>query len=218
MKINRITLQIVSCCLLLLACGLLAQGQSGRRQTRVEPAAPIPTPTPEPTPTPKIEKKDSALLLYVGMDRSGAFSRYPFTYYDAALAGCAGELRENTSERVDMAERELTRSDAINKAKGDAKTYVIYLQLRNPTFGSSTTAESDSNIELEYIVFAPTTAKVVASGTTYQNARRAGPVVVGPSGGGVGNAMYRQELLKRAGEDAAQRIIKSLHLNDPKTN
>jgi len=217
MRINRLKLQIASCCLSILACAVLVQAQSGRRQPRVEPAAPIPTPTPEPTPTPKTEKKDSGLLLYVGMDRGSGFSYYPFTYYDAALFGCAGELREKTSENVDMAERELTRSEAVSKAKADAKTYVIYLQLRNPMYGSSSSSDSGDNIELEFIVFAPTTAKIVASGTSYQNGRRAGPIVVGPSGGS-SSGLYRQELLKRAGQDAAQRILKSLHLNDPKTN
>lgn len=195
----------------------MTQAQSGRRQTRVEPAAPIPTPTPEPTPTPKTEKKDSSLLLYVGMDRNGPLGQYPITYYDAALMGCAGELRKNTSEQVDLAPRDLTRGEAVNKAKGDAKTYVIYLQLRNPMMARSS-AEAESQIELEFIVFAPTTAKIVASGTSFQNARRAGPVVLGPPGTGSTSGLFRLELLKRAGQDAAQRILKSLHLNDPKTN
>jgi hypothetical protein len=153
------------------------------------------------------------------MDRESALSRYPFTYYDAALMGCAGELRKNTSEQVDLAQRELTRGEAIKKAKSDAKTYVVYLRLRDPIMSCAYPSDSGDQIELEFIVFAPTTAKIVASGTSFQNSRRAGPIVLGgPTGTGSTNTMLRQEMLKRAGEDAAQRILKSLHLNDPKTN
>jgi hypothetical protein len=203
---------------LILSCALLVQAQSGRRQQRVEPAAPIPTPTPEPTPTPKEDKKESEFVLFVGMDRGGAFNRYQYSFYDAALMGCADELRKNASARVEFATKELTRSEAISKAKSDSKVYVVYLQLRNPMSGSATAAETGDQIELEYTVFAPVTAKTATSGTSFQNARRAGPVIMSPTGNGSTNVMYRHELLKRAGEDAAHRILKALHLNDPKAH
>ena len=218
MRSNRISIKLACCCLLVFACALLVQAQSGRRQQRVEPAAPIPTPTPEPTPVPKTDKKDSDWVLFVGMDRNGAFAQFPYTYYDAALAGCAEELRKKAPASVDFATKDLSRVEAINKAKSDAKTYVVYLQLRNSMSSSPTSTQSGEQAELEYIVFAPTTAKIVVSGTSFQNARRAGPVILGPPGGGSASQLYRYELLKRAGEDAAERIIKSLHLgSDPKT-
>jgi hypothetical protein len=157
-------------------------------------------------------------LIFVGIDKGGSFNQYPYGYYDAALMGCADELRNQVSAKVDFATKNMTRSDAINKAKGDAKTYVVYLQLKNPLSSSPSTMDSGEQIEIEYIVFSPSTAKIAASGTSFQNSRRAGPLVVGPTGTGSTNVMFRQELLKRAGQEAAQRIIKSLHLNTPKTN
>ncbi|HSB29312.1 MAG TPA: hypothetical protein VLE19_15700, partial [Pyrinomonadaceae bacterium] len=73
-------------------------------------------------------------------------------------------------------------------------------------------------IQLEYVVFAPGTAKIVTSGRTYQNASRKGPVVVGPTGGGSTSGLYREVLLKRAGEEAGDRILRALHLIVPTTN
>jgi hypothetical protein len=155
-------------------------------------------------------------LVFIGIDKQGGFNNYPYSYYDAVVTGCSEELRDHTGASVDFTTKSLSRGEAVNKAKNDAKTYVVYLQLKEP-MGSSSTQSSDQ-LEVEYIVFAPQTAKVVVSGTSFQNARRAGPVVVGPTGTGSTNVMYREELLRRAGQDAGQRIIKSLHLNDPKTN
>jgi len=60
------------------------------------------------------------------------------------------------------------------------------------------------------VVFAPVTGKIATTGSTYPNARRAGPVVLGP---GSNPALYRDQLLVRAGEDAADRILKALHLS-----
>ena len=213
MKSIKLTFGIVFACLMILSGSLVTQAQSGRRQQRTEPAAPVPTPTPEATPTPKTEKKEPDLILFVAADRSGSFTPYPYSFYDAAVIGCSDGLRKNASASVDFSTKELTRSDAIRKAKSDSKTYVIYLQLRSDSMAG--TANQTADILLEFTVFAPSTAKVVTSGTSYQNARRAGPVILGPPGGGSTSILYREQLLKRAGEDAAERILKSLHLNDP---
>jgi hypothetical protein len=70
----------------------------------------------------------------------------------------------------------------------------------------------DSQIEIEYVVFAPGTAKIATSGRTYQNANRKGPVVVQPPGGS-NNQVYVERMLERAAEDAAERILKALHLS-----
>jgi hypothetical protein len=195
-------------------CAFAVQAQSGRRKAPTEPAAPIPTPTPEPTPTPNPEKKESDAFLFVGMDNSGAFNQYPMTFYAAALDGCVEELKRNAIVGVDAATKEITRSDAIKKAKGDAKTYVVYLQLKNQLRPEAQGTDSSEQVELEYTVFAPLTAKILANGTAYQNGRRAGPVVVGPPGTNTSSSiMYREALLKRAGAEAADRILKSLHLS-----
>jgi hypothetical protein len=205
-------------CLLLAAviaaCMLSVPAQSGRRQTKVAPAAPVPTPTPEPAPEPKRQAKVSELNFLVGIDHL-TFDNYPISFYDAVLRGCADRLTHTSSASVDVSDN-LTRGDAVKKARAAKGTYyVIWLQLSAQTMNSSN--QGYDQIELEYIVFAAGTAKVVTSGRSYQNSNRAGPVVVGPTTRGSTSGIYREQLLRRAAEEAADRILKALHLTIPST-
>lgn len=188
-------------------CVLSAQAQSGRRQPKSAPAAPIPTPTPEPTPTPKKDNKDLELGILVGSDRNTASMTIPLAYHSAAQRGCADRLRKGSAAQVDVAERDMNRGEAIEKAKASSNTYVVLLTLQ---FDSM--ARSYDDLELEFVVFAPKTAKVVITGRSYLSSARAGPVVVSrrlPSG------VFYEQALRQAGEDAADRILKKLHLNMP---
>jgi hypothetical protein len=193
--------------LVLTLCVWSAQAQSGRRHAKPAPATPVPTPTPEPTPTPKKVDKESQLLFYVGADRNDTYSTFPFTYYDAVLRGCADRLRAGSSAGVDITDRSLSRGEAIKKAKSDSGSYVVLLTLKLDTM-----ARSYNDVILEFVVFAPETAKVMTTGHSYPNATRTGPVVVGP-GPNSTSGLYLEKLLERAGEDAANRILKSLHLD-----
>lgn len=202
MKYQRLTLA-----LLVVACALTVQAQSGRRQVKPPPAAPVPTPTPEPTPAPKETEKAPELLFFLGANRHFSNANLPYSYYDAALLGCADRLRTGSSAGVDVTDKDLSRGEAIKRAKSEGeRSYVVHL-----TLDFDAMARSYDDLVLEYVVFAPGTAKVVTNGRAYMNGRRAGPVVVGP--GTRGGALYREELLRRTGEDAAERIIKALHLS-----
>ena len=201
MKYRLLTTVVV-----LALCVLSVQAQSGRRHTKPEPAAPVPTPTPEPTPPPKKEEKKSDLLFFIGADRNDTFASFPFTYYDAAIRGCADRLRAGSSASIEVSDRSLGRGDAIKKAKADTSTYVVLLMVKYDTM-----ARSYDELILEFVVFAPSTAKIAANGRSYLNSNRAGPVVV-PRRGST-NVLYTEQLLKRAGEDAGDRILKSLHLD-----
>jgi len=195
--------------LLLALCAVSVQAQSGRRQTKPAPAAPVPTPTPEPTPTPKTDAKKGELLFFVGADRnSNSYQSLPFSYYDAVLQGCSSRLHAGSSADVDVSDQDVNRGEAIKRAKTETKSYTVWLNL---TFDAM--ARSYDDLVLEYIVYAPQTAKVVASGHSYLTGQRAGPIVVGPNTRTNTSGMYREELLKRAGEDAGDRILKALHLD-----
>ena len=193
--------------LVLALCCWSAHAQSGRRHAPPAPAAPIPSPTPEPTPTPKKVDKNSALLFYLGTDRTDSFSTLPFTYYDAVVRGCVDRLRAGSSADVDVNNKSMSRGEAIKKAKSDSGSYVVLLTLKLDSM-----ARSYDDLVLEFVVFAPETAKVMTSGNSYPNATRAGRVIVGP-GTGSSSGMYMEKLLERAGEDAGNRILKSLHLD-----
>jgi len=193
---------------MIVLCALAVQAQSGRRQVKPPPAAPIPTPTPEPTPTPKKQTKDTELFFFVGADRDSSYSSLPLGYYDAVLQGCASRLRAGSSASVEVSEHDVNRGEAIKKAKSETKAYTVWLNL---TFDAM--ARSYDDRVLEYIVYAPETAKMVTSGHSYLRGRRAGPIVGDRTGGRGSSGLYREELLKRAGEEAGDRIIKALHLD-----
>ena len=202
--------RLLTAAVILAFCALPIQAQSGRRQNKPAPAAPVPMPTPEPTPTPKKADKQSQLLFFLGADRNDSFTNFPFSYYDAALSGCAGRLRAGSSADVDVSQVSVSRGDAIKKAKSETLAYVVQIKLNYDSMASSY-----DEIILEYVVFAPTTAKVLTSGRSYLNRNRTGPVIVGPSGR-TSSVLYREQLLKLAGEDAGDRILKALHLEVPK--
>jgi hypothetical protein len=194
--------------LIIALCALSIQAQSGRKRTTPPPAAPVPTPTPEPTPTPKKTDTQDELLFFMGVDRQFTWSNLPFSYYDAVLRGCSERLRTGSSASVDITDKDLTRGDAVKRAKSETTTYVILLTLTVENM-----ARSSDELVLEYIVFAPVTAKMVTSGRSYMRGRRAGSIVVQPPTQGQG--IYREELLRRMGEEAGERILKAMHLNVP---
>lgn len=193
--------------LALVLCVWFVNAQSGRKHAKTPPAAPVPTPTPEPTPTPKKADKESELLFYLGADRFNSYSNFSYSYYDAVVRGCADRLRAGSSAGVDITDQSLSRGDAIKKAKSGS-TYVVLLTLKLDSM-----ARSYDDLILEFVVFAPGTAKVMTSGNSYPNAARTGPVILGPGGSGRTNPLYREKLLAMAGEDAGNRILKSLHLD-----
>lgn len=192
--------------LVIALCVSAAQAQSGRRQAKPPAAAPVPTPTPEPTPVPKKADKESELLFFIGVDRYDSFSSLPYAYYDAALRGCADRLRTGSSAGVDVSDKSLSRGDAIKKAKSESGSYVVLLTLKFDQL-----PRSYNDLILEFVVFAPGTSKVVTTGRSYPDGKRAGPVVAGPRGSS--SVLYRERLIIQAGEDAANRILKALHLD-----
>jgi hypothetical protein len=179
---------LIICLALVAMCAITAPAQSGRRQPKAPAVAPVPTPTPEATPE---------------------LENYPLSYYDAVMAGCAGRLRSASSATVDVSQNDISRGDAIKKAKAETTTYVVLVKLKLDEM----TARSYDDLEVEFTLFAPQTGKVVTFGTAYQNVNQTGPIITGPRSRGSSGAMYREQFLKRAGEDAAQRILKALHLD-----
>lgn len=197
--------QRLTCLIVILLCAIAAHAQSGRRQTKRPPAAPVPTPTPEPTPTPKTEDKEPELAIFVGADRDHNYGAVPWRFYDAALSGCAERLRQKSGAAVDVAQNSVSRGDAVKKAKSSDNTYVILIILTLDAM-----ARSYDDLQLHFTVFAPKTSKVVTTGIEYLNGNRAGPVVVGRTGRLPG-AVYREQVIRLAGEEAADRSLKAIN-------
>ncbi len=194
--------------LVIALCVCTIQAQSGRKHVKPAPAPAVPTPTPEPTPAPKKADKESELMFYIGADRNDSFAMLPFTYHDSVVRGCADRLRGGSSAGVEVTDKSFSRGEAIKKAKAESRSYVVLLNLK-----FNNMAREYEELILEFIVFAPGTAKIVTQGHSYPNANRSGPVVVGPSSRGPSSEIYRERLLRQTGEDAANRILKALHLD-----
>src|SRR5262245_32956933 len=132
-----------SFCLLLVVVGVTCvQAQSGRRKAPPPPAAPIPTPTPEPTPVEQKKPDDKPSTGFiVGMDRNGAFTAYPTTFYDVVLSSCAERLRRASTAWVDLVRDEMNRGQALKRAKGETTGYVVYMQLSSGAMGNSSSQD-----------------------------------------------------------------------------
>ena len=105
----------------------------------------------------------------------------------------------------------MNRGEAIKKAKAETTTYVVLVRLVLDRM----TAQSYDDLEVDFVVFAPQTAKVITSGKAYLGGVRKGGVVVGPTTRGPTGPLYREQMLRRAGEEIGDRILKAMNLNIP---
>ena len=200
----------------LALCVVNVAAQSGRHVRKPVTSA---TPSPEPTPIEKSNPKGkSNLALVIGIQRD-TFSNAALYYDGVVLRGCADRLRDS-SATVDVSQKDINRAEAIKLAKASKDAFVVLLkigpssiELDRGTYGNPNL----SDLYIEYVVFAPTTAKVAASGRSYQRALAKGPVVVGPTTSGRNNSIYTEQLLRQAAQDAAERILHSLHISLPGT-
>jgi len=196
--------------LLVICCIVAGYAQSGRRV-----AKPAPTPTPEESPEPKPSPKKTStdkpqVVLLLGMD-GNSFNNIPLYYYDAVLQSCADRLNEAPSVAVDVSGTQMNRTEAIRIAKSQKEGYVAELQLRTDNMSGSANSNQDRDIFVEYWVFAPGTAKVVASGRAYQRLGKTGSVISRLPTGRT-STVYTEQLLRQAGQDAADRILDALHV------
>ena len=201
---NLKRLSTIPAILIIALVAFSAHAQSGRRQTRPAPTAPVPTPTPESSPSPKQDEKEPKLVFFVATDRHTASGSIPLSFHTAAQRGCADRLRRASAD-VDDAHKDVSRGEAIEKAKNSSNTYVILLQLRMEPMSPSL-----RDLALEYLVLTPTTAKVLIAGRAYVNNTRAGPVVVGPTTR-LPSGMYSEQWLLDAGEEVADKVLKKLN-------
>ncbi len=194
-----------------LVCAAKSGAQSGRRVHK--PAAPAATPEPTPATDNASNKEANVVTFIVGIDEYHGFSSIPFSYYDTIVHACAGRLDDQPSVRVHFAQKDMSRSDAIRKAKAEKEAYVVWLQLQVESLNDDPSRVQNLNtLYIEYAVFAPTTAKQMAWGHTYQQGNRKGPIVVGPSGSGGSNVDLSERRLREAARQAAEQILKAMKM------
>jgi hypothetical protein len=197
---------------LVLSFTAIATAQSGRRVTKAPqstapPVAPAPAPA---APKASPEKLAPLATLLVGMDRNDAFSRIPLSATTGVLDSCVDRLNDSASVRVIRESQSMGRGDAVKKAKaGKDGQHVVWLQVALDRFDASQDANVNLNdVFIEYIVYAPTTAKVVTSGRTYPQMYRNKSVIPTTRTGG----LYGDYLYNQAAREAAERILSALHV------
>jgi len=195
---------------LVLSFTFIATAQSGRRankSTQTNPPPVVPAKVPVAAPSP--EKLGPRVTLLVGMDRSDAFSRIPLSASSGVLHSCVDRLNDAASVKVVMESADLPRSDALKKAKASKDgQHVVWLQVHLDRGASQGANINFSDIVIEYMVFAPLTAKVVASGRTYPETYRNKSINPTRRTGG----MYGDFLYHEAAREAAERILRAFHI------
>jgi hypothetical protein len=165
----------------------------------------VPVPTVEPTPAPKPADKPKPLLTFIaGIDRFGSFANISMGVYDGVLRSCAERLDDPESVKVEMAQRDMGRAEARNRAKAEKEAYVVWLEI-----GTDSMSGDNNTIWIDYAVFAPTTAKLVTSGKTYRESRNKG--ILRPRTSDV----YGDYALNQAARQAAERILASFKIHPP---
>ncbi len=195
------------CAVALLCLSQAALAQSGRRQKTVaSPSSPPPTDTGskgEGEAKPRAEKPAPLATVIVGGDRfSNSYSIGP-TYIDEAVASCTENLNRSGGLEA-IGGGDMTRKDAVDRAKKETESYVLWLEMR--VEGNRT-----DDITVSYTLFRPQTAKIMASGNVYLASRRVGRGPVGVGVPGVGGRMPLQYLMKEAGREVAGRVADKLH-------
>ena len=194
---------------LLLSLHLTATAQSGRRVTKsAQPTAPPVAPTTAPAAAkPSPQKLAPVRTLLVGMNSSDPFTRISAVAESGVLQSCVHRLNEAESVKAIMESKSMMRGDAVKKAKtGTDGQHVVWLQVGGDSFGAS--QGTNREVFIEYIVLAPTTAKVIVSGRTYPQTHRNKTVIPTTRTGG----LYGDYLLNEAAREAAERILSAFHV------
>jgi hypothetical protein len=195
-------------CLLFVLLTSTALGQSGRHLSK---SPPVSVPTPEPKQPAKKPTADAQpkLDLIVGIGRGDAFSGISLYYSDSVLKSCADRLHDAHTVRVETVSNEMTRADAIKRARAEKEAYVVWLQLRVDSYSGNSSSNLDAAY-VEYTVFEPTSAKVKTQGNCYQGGNRNLGGIIPRT-----NTAMIERRLRDAAQEAAERILKALNVALP---
>lgn len=192
---------VISAIALLLVSSVGAQ--SGRRVRKVT-APPVPMPTPDAIPVKSTEKPKPALTVVIGLERRDYYGNSAMVSAAGALQVLVDRLEDHPGVKAAQVSRDMTRSEAIKKAKSEKEAYVIFLEL-----GVDRMTGNQSEFRLSYWVFSPVTSKVKTSGQTYPRMYRTRGVILDPRA----PTVYGDRQLEEAARDVAERILKAFHLH-----
>ena len=187
---------------LMVLCIITAFAQSGRR-VKKSTTPPVPTPEASPSPTPKKTPEQPSIPIYLGANSLDSFGSIPMYFNESVAKSCAEGLQQRGIVHVELTSRDMTRADAVKRAKEMKEGYVVLLELRSDRMRTSRQENDLSGVYIEYAVFAAATGKPVTSGPAYQQASRLSDIIVGRSD----SIAVAEQRLKNAARVAAQRIL-----------
>jgi hypothetical protein len=194
--------------ILCLSQGALAQ--SGRRQSKN--ISPSPPASVEAKPEVEIKKpsvKPAPVASFiVGGNRLSDTFNIPVGYLSIAIDACIERLGKASSLSVTGGGDNMSRKEAIDKAKKQETAYVVWLELKVEDNGSAS-----SSIILEYSVFSPQTGKAKTSGHIYLDRAQLnnGRIGVGlpPSST---RRLSLDYLVREGGRSVADRVMDTFHV------
>jgi hypothetical protein len=199
---------------LVLSYASTSMAQSGRRVRKSDPIpVSTPEPTPSPTPSSSPEKLKPRFIFLVGLDRREAFANMPLYSYESVLRNVVDRLDDSPAVQVGASQSDMSRSDAVQKAKGEKESYVILLHVEIDTMSSNSQNSRDADYVIEYSVLAPTTAKQLTYGRTYSQAQRNRGGILNPRT----SSIYGDRYLNQAAQEAADRILAYFRSHGPAT-
>lgn len=191
------------------SCLTTVAAQSGRRAPK-PPPKPISIPVPEPEPTPATaEQPKPAFRVVLAMDKYDSFGSVSLNTYSSVRRSCAQRLAEPGWVAVIEAPRPMSRGEAVSRAKAEKDSYVVWLRLSEDRMSGNQPGTA-ANAYVEYAVFAPATAKVIGSGSTYPS-RGNKNIILGPTTSGING----DDNLNKAARDAADRILEKFRMRLP---
>lgn len=201
---------LLVCALSLLCFSQAALAQSGRRQSKSVSTTPPPateTKTEDEAKPPGVKPPPVATLTVGGDSMSSSFD-IPTGYLDIAINACIDRLEKSAGLEVSSAGSNLSRKDAIEKAKKQNVAHVVWLEIKIEDSGVSQPV-----MTIQYTVFTPETGKVKTFGRVFLDRSQVsrGPVGVGipPS---VTRRMPLDYLMREGGRQVADRVMDAFHV------
>ena len=195
---------------LLLVFALTGFAQSGRRARKAEPLPPVPTPEASPTPTPKKSPERPATPVFIGVNAYDSTVNIPLYFSDSVGKSCAERLSQRSSVNVELSSRDVTRAEAIRKAKDAKVGFVVLLELRSDRMNREGRDAELSRLYLEYAVFSAGAGKQLSSGNVYQQSGGIRDIMVGRD-----STSAAENRLKQAARIAAERILAVIIEHEP---
>lgn len=188
------------CCLVVLAFGCVASAQSGRRGTKSSAAAVEAAAQPSPTPAKAEAAKEPAAkikLVVGGSLPRGATDRAAVIYNNFVMTLTASPLVEVASVGA------LTRAAAVARARGEAETYVVLVEMTKDSFQNGSVMINSQDLKVSFTAFEPVTGKAKGKGKLYYQAMGGGG---NRSAGGVGDTPVKITP-EAAGEELAEMVL-----------